>query len=74
MDARPGVRAVEQANKALNECMSVYPFLKFYVVFRVFGNRVHGVVTGLNVLSMVRSGRKIVNSPTAIVFDNRPQN
>ncbi|ANI62578.1 hypothetical protein PGR6_50050 [Pseudomonas sp. GR 6-02] len=44
------------------------------MVFRVFGNRVHGVVTGLNVVSMVRSGRKIVNSPTAIVFDNRPQN
>jgi len=28
----------------------------------------------LNVLSMVRSGRKIVNSPTAILFDNRTKN
>jgi len=32
------------------------------------------VVTGPNVVLMLRSGRKIVNSPIAILFDNRTQN
>jgi len=31
-------------------------------------------MTGLNVMSMLRIGQKIVNSLTAIVFDNRTQN
>jgi len=31
-------------------------------------------MTGLNVELMLRSGQKIVNSPKAIVFDNRTQN
>ncbi|PBJ05757.1 hypothetical protein BSF40_29370 [Pseudomonas sp. ACN5] len=31
-------------------------------------------MTGPNVVLMLRSGQKIVNSPTTIVFDNRTQN
>jgi hypothetical protein len=28
----------------------------------------------VNVVLMVRSGRKVVNSPQGILFDNRPKN
>jgi len=31
MDTRSGVRSVEQANKALNERMSVYPFFEIFM-------------------------------------------
>jgi len=31
-------------------------------------------MTGPNVVLMLRSGRKIVNSPKTILFDNRTQN
>ena len=31
MDAKYSGRAVEQANKALNECMSVYPFFEIFM-------------------------------------------
>jgi hypothetical protein len=44
------------------------------VVFRVFGNRAGWFSTWLNVALMLSSEQKIVNSPTAIVFDNRTQN
>jgi len=44
------------------------------VVFWVFGHRVMLFTAGPNVVLMVRSGRKIVNSPKAILFDNRTQN
>jgi hypothetical protein len=45
----------------------------FYVVFCVVGpNPVD--MTGPNVVLMLRSEQKIVNSPKAILFDNRTQN
>jgi hypothetical protein len=43
-------------------------------VFWVVGHFDRWLMTGLDVLPMVRSERKIVNSPTAIVFDNRTVN
>jgi hypothetical protein len=45
----------------------------FWVVER-FVEHCDRVVSGLDVALMLRSEQKIVNSPTAIVFDNRTQN
>ncbi|WP_161492349.1 hypothetical protein [Pseudomonas frederiksbergensis] len=54
--------------------MRVPDFWIFYGVFWVFGHFDRWLMTGRNVLSMVRSERKIVNSPTTIAFDNRTVN
>jgi hypothetical protein len=46
----------------------------FWVVEQFLNTATGGWLPGLNVGLMLRSEQKIVNSPTAIVFDNRTQN
>jgi hypothetical protein len=46
----------------------------FWVVEQFVEHWTGGSLSGLDVGLMLRSEQKIVNSPTAIVFDNRTQN
>jgi len=54
--------------------MRVYPIFEIFMVCSGSGRLKPRFPGRLNVLSMVRSGRKIVNSPIGILFDNRTQN